>query len=68
MNMAMIQTTMDKKHALHKKTYIKPAMKVVQLVAEEAVLGTCKDGTGTMGGLALCEPTERCKPGFAASS
>lgn len=47
--MAKIQSTLDKNQALHKKAYIKPKVSTIELVPEDAVLGTCKDNTGSNG-------------------
>jgi hypothetical protein len=38
-----------------KKTYIKPAMSMIQLIAEEAVLATCKTGVQNR-----CAPNPVC--------
>ena len=53
--MAKTETPLNEKHALHKKAYIKPMFSTVQLVPEEAVLGNCKEGTGTFGAKSTCE-------------
>jgi len=45
--------TMEKRDINTKKTYIKPQVINVQLVPEEAVLGTCKTGEAT--GSGACE-------------
>lgn len=37
-----------------KKAYIKPVINAVQLVAEEAVLATCKTGQGGLSSRNLC--------------
>ncbi|OGO27717.1 MAG: hypothetical protein A2Z16_07115 [Chloroflexi bacterium RBG_16_54_18] len=38
-----------------RKTYIKPVLSKIRLVAEEAVLATCKYGTGGIGGYTICQ-------------
>jgi hypothetical protein len=42
---------------VEKKAYIKPLVTEVRLVAQEAVLGVCKDGNG---GLSLCNGISAC--------
>lgn len=42
-----------------KKVYIKPSVKEIHLVAEEAVLALCKHNTGAMN-RGLCLPDRTC--------
>jgi hypothetical protein len=42
-----------------KKTYSKPAISQIQLVAEEAVLALCKYGNGSASRM-LCSPDRTC--------
>lgn len=49
-----VQMNVEKRDINTKKTYIKPEVINVQLVPEEAVLGTCK--TGDFTGKNICEP------------
>ena len=65
--MAKTHTTTKEKQALQKKAYMKPAINIVQLVPEEAVLGNCKTGLG-VGAKFTCEAFgETCTAAAATS-
>jgi hypothetical protein len=49
-----------------KRAYTKPRVKQVRLVAEEAVLATCK--TGSAAGFTLCNTYGEACGGFQATS
>lgn len=48
---------MEQKTNLAKKAYTKPVLTKIRLAVEEAVLGTCKFGTG-LGGKLACAPND----------
>jgi hypothetical protein len=52
--MAKTFTATEELQAQQKKAYMKPAINIVQLVPEEAVLGNCKTGIG-IGVRSTCE-------------
>lgn len=55
-----------KQETATQKTYVKPQVKQVRLVAEEAVLATCK--TGSIAGFDACDERFEDCGGFQPSS
>lgn len=56
----MEEMVTDRSAVQVKKAYTKPVVNKIRLVAEEAVLALCKEGTGGIGIRIQCFPDRTC--------